>query len=70
MREVSSLRASTVPFSRRGWVEANRCEHLSTLIGGAFGVHTSGPGGRVRRTLFPFALPPFDFYVLGGGGGG
>ena len=69
MRGVSSFRAFTVPFSRRGWVEGNRCEHLFTLIGGAFGVHPSGPGRRVRRTLFLFALPPFDFYVLGGGVG-
>ena len=34
------------------------CLRLSTLSGGTFGMHDSGPGGRVRGTLFYFALSP------------
>ena len=34
------------------------CLRLSTLSGGTFGMHDSGPGGRVRGTLFDFALSP------------
>ena len=40
------------------------CLRLSTLSGGTFGMHDSGPGGRVRGTLFYFALSPLNVYRL------
>ena len=41
---------------------------ISTICGGAFGKHASGPGARPLCTFYSFELLPFNFPGAGAGG--
>ena len=60
------------PFSSHGvgGVDGKGCRCLSTLSGGAIGMHASESGGKARGTLIHFAYSPVQFSRTGGGGGG